>query len=463
MADIRLSDSIGSIAHHSGPLAVLAGAGISTWHPADMPMADELKRRVTAGILNQLSHKEIRVQFQAASESMPLEKFITAIGWGVESCLEEIYSRESAAPNAWHELIADGVKDGKVKVVFTTNFDKLLRKALGTRGFNPSLHTHNMLETYEFGADEDPVNPSSPTIYHLHGTYEAWNMCVTYQHMIDPSVSRRRLEPLIRFLERDSALLLVLGYSARDPDFSLVIPTITGRNGHVVFVRVDSDSEQVKEEIRNGCFRGFELSIVSAATFDQAVAVLRKALVGGEMVARLTSEESPPWNETVDRWANRLPKCAPENIASRIVKWVAEEPAFWTRFEQLQERRIRLGSWDVWIRGDIVGICPKDECLITSISSANPNNGLLLWNFFVRRLRVLGYLSPLQPEPQIIKRLPNRLCEPREFELLHYVNDLLAAEREGELQVDSPARQEFLKTAGEILSSHSFLHRLIET
>jgi len=164
----------------------MCGAGISHWAPSNKPLGDELKDFLRKSLAREIT-TDTRLQAQLMSESLSLEEFISKSGWGVESSLDRIFSKEGSLPNAWHRFIATLIKKGLLRCIFTVNFDRLIEKALEELSLDsPRDYSIIANERYEPANGEDPIDSDKPTLFYLHGTHNAWSMCVTVPHIVDP-------------------------------------------------------------------------------------------------------------------------------------------------------------------------------------------------------------------------------------------------------------------------------------
>jgi hypothetical protein len=113
--------------------------------------------------------------------------------------------RGAKEPTRAHRAIAELIKDGYIKVVLTTNFDRLLETALEAIGVTPDvLSADAMIE----GAV--PLQHSPITIIKLHGDYRDPNSLNTSEELSNYTDAKSEL--LMRVL--DEYGLIVCGWSA---------------------------------------------------------------------------------------------------------------------------------------------------------------------------------------------------------------------------------------------------------
>lgn len=77
-------------------------------------------------------------------------------------------------PTPAHRAIADLVKTGHVRVIITTNFDRLMENALRDMGIEPSV-----VSSADGFAGAEPLTHTSCYILKLHGDFQG---CSHFQH-----------------------------------------------------------------------------------------------------------------------------------------------------------------------------------------------------------------------------------------------------------------------------------------
>jgi len=429
----------------NGNLGMFVGAGISHWKPANNPLGDELKRYVIDGLL-----KRAGKHYPTDQNSLTLERLISLTGWGVEFCMDDIFSRNDSVPNAWHMLTASLIKKKMLSCVFTTNFDKLLDMALQEIGCD---FTAVELETYQLPRHEDPGNPAKPTLYYLHGTHEAWNMCITVPHILDFSLASNRLRPLTKFLENRERTLLVIGYSATDLDVALALRrSETSCKAEIILVSKYESGPCFKR--LDGCF---EQSVgVKSCVSDHKVFLKEMWNAfgvdhwGAFGEARCQSHVNNHWIELVDSWLDEIPRSAIESILQRISSlrdYAASQTKTATRII------VKTKTDVIEFVGNLVLINVPHTQRLSRLYDRDSSHGALLWHVFNRRLRALGYMTNSRTiDLSTREGLTGDLCSTSEEELLFYVHKLIEAE--------STESKEFTHKALVALSNHSLLHAL---
>jgi len=431
------------------PFAILCGAGISSWAPANLPMAAPLRQNIVEALLERLPIGSLRDTFLTAAGEMPLEEFISAVGWVIEGALERIYS--GGQPNAWHRLIAGMMVRGFVNPVFTTNFDVLLTRGLEehSSGWKDpgDFHTCNMLATYEPPQDESLARPATETIYHIHGTHQAWNMCIAYEHIMNPVRRVRALRPLTEFLSLPGSTLLVVGHRAADPDFVALVRGLSSQADVLYVERRGAGSDGLALP---GCFAGLSGAYICVDQYESFVSGLWERIKGTQVPVD-SSHNSAEWKSHVHEWADALPDCAAVHIAKRVVARPSQDSSM-EPSEAGPGRWIRVGKYNIRVQGDVVRIYTGNNAP-KRLSDCHSDRGMLQSQLLPRRMQVLGYTVPDANECEDAPEIPEPLCDPRELELHRYVTALIAGAETGHEN-----RRQFVQTARRVLTSHSALH-----
>lgn len=119
---------------------------------------------------------------------------------------EDERSRGAKLPTPAHQAIAQLVKNGYIKVILTTNFDRLIEIALEEIGIFPDvISSEDMLD------GTPPIRHSEITIIKLHGDYRDVRTLNTPQELSNYSDRKKQLLETIF----DEYGLIICGWSAR--------------------------------------------------------------------------------------------------------------------------------------------------------------------------------------------------------------------------------------------------------
>ena len=440
-----------------GRLALLCGAGISYWAPANMPLGSALRDAIMTAVL-QGTPGGMPDAWRARVQGLALEDMISRTGWLIEADLERVFSPAGSAPNVWHRLIAKLIRRGLLRWVFTMNFDSLIEVALRQLGWScPSDYLVVNNERFSPTDPRDLFTESKPTIFHLHGSYDASSMCVTLPHLHDPSLRATRLAPLVALLERGGTLLTI-GYSAGDPDVRdeiRKVPSARFENSEVIRIETGGPGFGAIE----GCLSGLPGRTVRLAEYHQLITTLARAACDRRPRTDDGSEyhEATVWTRHVDRWIGRLPDDALPLIVKRLGssrRVASSRPD--------ASIRVQVGADMVRITGDLVLInISNRQRMLRLWGDSDEHGGALFSPELTRRLRSLGYLRRSPRTPGTENLSPN-LCNVRELELLAYVDLLLRQDRRSHASCLA-GRRAFLRKASDVLRQHAFLHALAKS
>lgn len=199
--------------------------------------------------------------------NLPFEAFIQILKKGIE--IGEIYNiYEQGEPNTSHILLAKLIKSEKVKTIVTTNFDKLIEKAL-------AMEPKALIEgkDYEVIYKEDDFvkmnnwSDDRIRIIKIHGSIDdKKEMAITLNQIANHVflAQRNRIIEEV-FSKGKHAKVLILGYSSSDVfDLSPEIQSINENHKKVYYVKHIDDSgdlpkvENIQEQTDKNPFRKFE-------------------------------------------------------------------------------------------------------------------------------------------------------------------------------------------------------------
>lgn len=167
-----------SVHANKGVYAVLLGSGISrsAGIPTGWDVVEDLIRRVArlyeeecvpdpeTWFMNRFHEKPNYSTLLAQLAKTPPERNLILRGYFEAN--EEEHERGLKVPTAAHKAIAKLVESGHVRVIVTTNFDRLMERALEAIGINPSV-----IDSPGKLKGAMPLTHAPCTVIKLHGDY----------------------------------------------------------------------------------------------------------------------------------------------------------------------------------------------------------------------------------------------------------------------------------------------------
>ena len=278
--------------------AIFCGAGIS--FNSGLPLVNDLIKY----ILNKIDVKDSDAE-KILYSNLPFEAFIQTLAdeVSVDSILE-IFSK--GEPNTNHELIAEFVKQGKVKTILTTNFDTLIEKALKKLG----LFEGTDFQVYSTEKEFENIDwyDEIIKIIKIHGCItNKKEMAITLELVAKRSLVQNKNNVISSFFSNFiNPNVLVLGYSCSDLfDVSPQIQSIKNNMSQILFLEHNSSESEIKiedislKEYKNP-FQNFTGHRIYLNT-DLFVKCLWKSMLSLNYEHKLTNI---PWKENVNKWLN---------------------------------------------------------------------------------------------------------------------------------------------------------------
>lgn len=193
------------------------------------------------------------------------DEFESAYSYYFERCFNTLQSRreyikktfQNKEPSLGYLCFAELIRNKKIKHILTTNFDKLIEKAIRKIDINYDYTLYS--------AGKKPITDSETIIYELHGDYNYDELSNTEEETkcLDKSV----MEDALKITP---SLILVVGYSGLDKSIISYFDEITAKNPNASIiwcaygdkpkinekVKVLLDKNQINNRIC--CFNGFE-------------------------------------------------------------------------------------------------------------------------------------------------------------------------------------------------------------
>ena len=305
-SEVRIKINEITQAVNSGETVIFCGAGIS--RNSGLPVVNQL----VPSILNKLNlpqkDKE-RILDSNNNPKIPFELFIQNLKLSCE--VNEILSiYELGVPNTNQLLIAKLIKTGKVKTVVTTNFDKLIEKALGMK---PKILKEGI--DYDVISNEqsfEKINWSDSRIriIKIHGSVDdKESMAMTLKQVANQVLSKPR-EAIIReiFSKGENINVLILGYSSSDVfDISPQIKAIKENHKRVYYLQHPNNIndtpkvENIQEQNDKNPFKEFKDSWRIFYDTDQFIKDLWEATINNIEPYELKTSQTN-WIEYVTQW-----------------------------------------------------------------------------------------------------------------------------------------------------------------
>ncbi len=213
----------------NGGTIIFCGAGIS--RDSGLPIVNQIVPSILSKFNLELQEIE-SILDKSNNPKLPFELFIEILQENSDiNDLLSIY--EEGEPNLNHLIVANLIKEGKIKTILTTNFDTLLEKALCSKPncMKQGIDFEVIYDSSQF--QEIDWTENKIRIVKLHGSVEdKKNMAITIKQI----ASHKNLEHItsvidFAFSKGSHKNILFLGYSASDIfDISPIIESLISNN-----------------------------------------------------------------------------------------------------------------------------------------------------------------------------------------------------------------------------------------
>lgn len=302
--------------------AVFCGAGIS--YNSGLPIVSALLGYLFSKL--ELTSKQTEAIYNS---DLPFEIIMEMVLR--ESGLAEIQDIYTAGePNANHKLLAKLARRGLLKIIYTTNFDVLIEKALEDEG----LTSGNGFNVYSSESDFRSIQWDDDMIkvIKIHGcATKKDDMVITMSLIASDRYSAMRKHLLHEiFGGVQCSNIIVLGYSCSDLDLTPLIESIDGRKSNILFVEHQTSvatavSEPVSVKNGKNPFRNYAGLRIFADT-NQLVKNVWEVLIDDEYL----NDPGPAinWKENINQWyiksVEESGHGVKHHIASRLLYAVGE-------------------------------------------------------------------------------------------------------------------------------------------
>lgn len=236
-----------SIAEGERTYAFFLGSGIS--NKAGIPTGKKILRE-TIKLLYKMENEGLEVKDEEVEEWFKESEYAD---WGYSEILEELYpSKEDRRnflenfflgkiPTESHHIIAEMVEKKLVKVIITTNFDRLMEQALEKKGI-----AYDVVSSEKDLLELKPREHSNCRIFKLHGDYQKFNIKNTKDEL-------KKLEKGIFDEFKDilnSYGIVVIGYGGLDNGVMNCFEKRNNPRYTLYWVSRESLNDKVEELIR---------------------------------------------------------------------------------------------------------------------------------------------------------------------------------------------------------------------
>ena len=290
-----------------GETIVFCGAGIS--RDSGLPIVNQIVPYILDKF--EIPEKDIELILDKdKNPKIPFELFIETLQ--ENSRADEIFNiYDQGKPNTNHIFLAKLIKAGKVKTIVSTNFDKLIEKALG-------MEPKELIESKDFDVifkeqDLQKISWSEERIriIKLHGCVDDKKaMAITLKQIANKEFLKAR-DTIIEqvFSKGKHANVLILGYSSSDVfDISPQIEAIKEKRKKVFYVQhADNPKvEDIQEQKEKNPFNEFKGSERLYYDTNQLIKILWNSFIDKHDIYEQKICQTN-WKENVDKWYNQSP------------------------------------------------------------------------------------------------------------------------------------------------------------
>ena len=276
--------------------AIFCGAGISL--DSGLPIVTQFLNYMLESINVEKADIE-----KILNSNLPFESFIQTIK--EESSIDHILDIFSKGePNTNHLFIAELVKQGNLKNIFTTNFDTLIEKAIKNKGLVENVD----FKVYKSEKDFENIkwNDNKVKIIKIHGCIsDKEEMAITLELVAKQILVENKNNAVASFFSKKiNPKIIVLGYSCSDVfDISPLIESIDNDKSEVYFIehsqsQLDFSQEEISKQNIKNPFKQFvgERFTINTGLF---INDLWKSLMSINYERKTSNID---WKVNIDKW-----------------------------------------------------------------------------------------------------------------------------------------------------------------
>lgn len=285
-----------------GPLAVLAGAGVS--RQSGLPIVTDLVNVILRAL-------EAPAALAERVPELPFEAFVNVLGSHTRvDPLLSIY--DGGRPNTNHAFLAHALRRGAVADVCTTNFDRLIERAYEAQAAGGVAPLTVLRTTQDL--ERESWRETRARLTKIHGcASDRREMAITINQVAGRIFSEPRAAAIEHlFATGGHGAVLVIGYSCSDSwDLSPQIESLAARGKPVYVVEHTGglgdaiEVEPVGERRSHNPFRAYPKGFRVYADTDSLVRLLWQELVPDRDYFPPERQETP-WLASVQEWAGAL-------------------------------------------------------------------------------------------------------------------------------------------------------------
>lgn len=298
------------------------GAGIS--FNSGIPF---VKYIIQSVIRNLSGNNQLAMEYfeKYQKRSLPFEVFMqTVIQLSNDDQILEIFER--GEPNKTHDFIAKLCAIGKVKEIFTTNFDTLMEKSLTENNFvfGDSFSTYDDELTFKKGIRQIEQDNKTVKLFKVHGSIDNKKSIRTSIDTIAKQSWMKERSKVIKhaFGNNSERVLIVLGYSFSDVfDINPTIETLRNESNQTIYIIVHDDN-MLQPQIFNFEDLGFNKVNLSKLKGHFIQIKTENFLNSFAEVSGITmmdyKKRNLVWENKVTKWSERLLPSQKEFLLSQL-------------------------------------------------------------------------------------------------------------------------------------------------
>lgn len=298
------------------------GAGISS--DSGIPFVKNIIHSVIRALS---SDEQLAIEYfeNYKKRSLPFEVFMQiVIQLSNDDQILEIFER--GEPNKIHDFIAKLCLQGKVKEIFTTNFDMLMEKSLVKNNllFGENFSTYNDELTFKKGIRQNEQLSKTIKLFKVHGSIDNKKSIRTSIDTIAKESWMKERNKLIKhaFGTNSDRVLIVLGYSFSDVfDINPAIEAVKNGSGQTIYIIIHDDDvyHPLVSNFAENCFTKLNLQKFNGHIIRIKTEIFLKLFADVKGIRIMDhKKQNLVWENKVAKWSQRLLPSQKEFILSQL-------------------------------------------------------------------------------------------------------------------------------------------------